>query len=123
MFKFSPESAAGLRKLGRDIHNVTHKSQPQTNQQQYQQQSHPQTTQTTLPNGTPTIVNNIYNNIPPMNQTVTYAKKFSILKAIFIAAIITVVILGIWYMINNGGIGHWLNQGVGKLHEILTTIF
>lgn len=121
MFKFSPESAAGLRKLGRDIHNVTHKPQPQTNQSQ--QQAQPQTTQTTLPNGTPTIVNNIYNNIPPMNQTVNYPKKVSILKAIFYAAILTIIILGIWYMINNGGIGHWLNQGIGKFHEILTTIF
>ena len=138
MFKFSKESAAGLRKLGRDMYNVTHrkKPQPQANpQNQFQPNvNNPQpvqtqqTQQTALPisSGTPTVVNNIYNNIPPMNQNVTqsqYAKKFSLLKTIFYAAIITIIILGLWYMITNGGIGHWLNQGVGKLHEILTTIF
>lgn len=136
MFKFSEESSAGLRKLGRDMYNVTHRNRPQpqaqTNQFQpninNQQPTQTQTTQTTLPNtsGTPTVVNNIYNNIPPMNQTVTQsqnAKRFGILKAIFYAAILTIIILGVWYMITHGGIGHWLNQGIGKLHEILTAIF
>ena len=135
MFKFSKESAAGLRKLGRDMYNVTHRNRPnpqaQTNQFQpnvNQQSQQPVQTQTTLPIShglsTPTIVNNIYNNIPPMNQTVTnYAKKFSTLKAIFYAAILTIIILGVWYMITHGGIGHWLNQGIGMLYEIFTEIF
>ena len=125
MFKFSNESAAGLQKLGRDIYNVTHRTRPQpetTQSQQYQQQAQPQTTQTTLPNGTPTIVNNIYNNIPPTQ--VFQAKKASILKAIFYASLLTVFILFLYYIFTNpGGLSHILQQGIGKLHEILTTIF
>jgi hypothetical protein len=131
MFKFSKEAAAGLRKLGQDMYNVTHRKKPNPEanaQNQFQpniNNTQPTQTQTTLPiSGTPTVVNNIYNNIPPMTQTVTnYTKKFSLLKTILYAAILTIIVLALWYMITNGGIGNWLNQGIGKLHEILTTIF
>jgi len=134
MFKFSQESANGLRKLGQDMYNVTHrnKSQPQANAQTNQFQPNvnnpqqPVQTQTTLPtsSGTPTVVNNIYNNIPPMTQTVnSHVKKFSLFKTILYATVLTIIILSLWHMISHGGISYWLNHGTDKLHEILTTIF
>ncbi len=128
MFKFSSESASGLRKLGRDIYGVTHRNQSQHPQQQPQQQmSQPQTTQTTLPtssSGNPTIINNIYNNMPPAQ--LIQVKKASLLKAIFYALLLTILILFLYYIFtNSGGFGlsHILQNGVDRVHEILTTIF
>ncbi len=131
MFKFTGASAAGLQKLRRDIYNVTHKkhAQPQGTTQYQPQINQPQpqsvqTQQTTLPtSSTPTVVNNIYNNIPPMTQVSNYTKRFSSLKTILYATILTIIALALWYMISHGGIGHWLNQGISRVHEFLTAIF
>ena len=128
MFKFSKESADGLRKLGRDIYGVTHRNKSQDiqqpQQQLQQQMSQPQTTQTTLPasSGAPTVINNIYNNMPPAQ--LIQVKKASVLKAIFYALLLTILILSLYYIfIIPGGLSYILQNGVNKIHEILITIF
>ena len=135
MFKITGDSVEGLRKLRRDIYNTTHNNraqpqgttqyQPQINQQQPNQvQTHTQQAKLQGTSDTPLVINNIYNNIPQLTQTVTnYVKKFNLLITILYVVILIAVIIVLWNVITNGEFVNWLNQGINKLHEILTTIF